>query len=83
VVSMPAAMASWQLIMQSLSVVNFSLQIQAKIGDAVYNHGKKNGYSNNYLDFKPTNKFGNRVQVPSSGYKSLIRKSDYASVPIP
>jgi len=52
------------------------MQIQANIGDTVYDPGEKRG--NNYPDLEPGYKFWNWVRVPGSGYKS-VTKSKFLS----
>jgi len=46
------------------------MQIQAKIGGILYNHGGKPG--SNYPDLEQGEEFLNRVWVPGSDYKSLL-----------
>ena len=51
------------------------MQIQAKIGGILYDHGGKMG--SNYLDLELGKEFRIRVQVPSFGYKSLAYSTLY------
>jgi len=51
------------------------MQIQAKIGGILYDHGGKPGC--NYPDLEPGKEFWNRVWVSGSDYKSLVLSSHY------
>lgn len=50
------------------------MQIQAIIGDDVYDHGEK--LANNYPDLELGHKFCERVRVPGCDYKSLVVLTD-------